>query len=223
MAIGPITKRTAWRCGAAGWLSLLLMSAGCDALGYLGYLFAPPSRPIKVQAEYSGLANRTTAIVIFADQSVQYEYPYARVGLSMALSAELKKHVKGITVVDPQRVIKYQDENVRWDSQDKSRLGRALDADMVLYVVLREYQMREPGSINLFRGRITAQATVYETADGTDDERKWYNDDLRVVYPEDAPTGKPGEDDTRIRYETEKRFAQLLAKKFYDHEVKEEE
>ena len=98
-------------------------------------------------------------------------------------------------------------------------LGRAFGADYVLHVVLEEYTMREPGSINLYRGRIVAQASVYETALPEDEARLWSGGDLRVLYPLHAPTGEPGQDDSKIRYETEKRFATLLASKFYKHEI----
>ncbi|MHC4294947.1 MAG: hypothetical protein ACYSTL_05120 [Planctomycetota bacterium] len=200
-------------------VGLTTLLGGCDALGYMLYQIAPPEKMQKVPAEFDGLAGRSMAIVIYIDQGVQYEYPYARLGLSSVLAAELKNHIENLTVVDPRRVIAYQAENIRWDMRDKTELGRDLGADYVLLVALDEYTMRERGSVNLYRGRIRGHASLYETARPEDQARLWDGDDFAVVYPEHAPTGELGEDDSKIRYATEKRFAQLVAKKFYIHEV----
>lgn len=208
------------------WCALGLIVAvgllGCGELSYLGYLLAPGERTVKVPPEFDGLASQSVAILIYTDVAVQYDYPYARLGLSMALTSELKKRIEGIKVIPPERVVTYQDQNVHWESMDRSRLGRAFDVDYLLYVVLDEYTMREPGSVNLFRGRIRAHANLYETSKPENEACVWTGEEFSVIYPQHAPTGQPGQDDSRIRYETEKRFAELLAKRFYEHEVPKE-
>ena len=203
----------------AGSFSVAL--AGCDALGYMFYLGAPLEKKVKVPAEFNALGGRSVAIVVYVDQAVQYEYPYARLTLSTALGAELKTHVENVTVVDPRRVITYQVENIYWDTLDKTRLGRDLGADFVLHVVLDEYTMREPGSINLYRGRIRGAAALYETAQEEHNARVWEGDDFAVIHPPHAPVGELGHDDEDIRYATEKQFAGAIARKFYKHEVAE--
>jgi TolB-like protein len=195
---------------------------GCSAISYLGYLMAPGGRTEKVPAEFDGLASKTVAVVIYTDVAVQYDYPYARLGLSMGLSSELKKRIEGIKVIPSERVVTYQDQNVHWESMDRSKLGRDFDADYLLYVVLDEYTMREPGSVNLFRGRLRAHASLYDTTKPENEACVWSGEEFSVIYPRHAPTGQPGQDDSRIRYETEKRFAELLVKKFYEHEVPKE-
>lgn len=193
--------------------------AGCSTLGYIGYLLAPEPGTVKVPAEFDALAGRSAVVVIYTDYDVQYDYPYARLGLSMAIASELKKHVENVKIISSRRVVAYQRQNLHWQSMDRPKLGELFGADYVLYVVLDEYTMREPGSINLFRGRIRAHASLYDTANQAGDARVWHGEDFSVVYPRHAPTGQPGQDDARIRYETEKRLAEMLAKKFYKHEV----
>ncbi len=201
------------------WILLLLLAGSLGGCHYIMYVLAPPMPPKKVPAEFKGLTGKRVAIVVYTDQNVQYEYPYARVDLSSVLAVELKKHVKKVTVVPPRRVVQYQDENIHWDSLDKTQLGRELGADSVLFVALDEYTMREPGSVNLYRGRITGQASVYETNRPEEEARVWCGDNFRALYPEYAPTGRLGQDDRKIRYETEKHFAAMVVKKFYKHEV----
>jgi len=192
---------------------------GCDAARYGAYLLAPSGSTVKVPAEFPGLAGRSVAVVVYADMSVQYEYPYARLEVSMVVASELKQHVPDLRVVSPRRVIAYQDQNIHWQSMDRTRLGRLLGADNVLYISLDEYSMREPGSLNLFRGRIRAQAMVYDCSKPERSACIWRDNELSVLYPANAPTGEPGQDDLKIRYQTEKIFAEMLVKKFYDHEV----
>jgi len=213
-----VVRRTT-RSLVVGSLAVVVCLAGCSGLGYLGYLIAPPDRKVKVPAEFDGLAGQTVAIVVYADIGVQYEYPYARLGVSLALRAELTEHIKDINVVDPRRVITYQDENIHWENYSRTKIGRDLGADYVLYVALAEYTMREPGTVSLYRGRISGQGSLYDVTKPDRQARVWHGDDFRVIYPKHAPTGQPGHDDSRIRYETEKQFARMLARKFYEHEV----
>ncbi len=216
-------KLLLWIVGFVCTASFLMTLGGCDSgtLGYMFYLVAPPEKKVKVPAEFDALGGRSVAIVIYVDQGVQYEYPYARLTLSTALAAELKEHVKNVTVVDPRRVITYQVENVYWDTLDKTRLGRDLGADFVLHVVLDEYTMREPGSINLYRGRIRGAAGLYETAQEEHNARVWEGDDFAVIHPLHGPVGELSHDDANIRYATEKQFTEMIARKFYKHKIPE--
>lgn len=202
-----------------GLVMLMGLSAGCDAASYLTYVFAPVAKKKKIPAEFNDFRNKTVAILIYTDQAVQYEYPYARIELATLLRSNLRKNVEGITLVDPQRVIKYQKDHPNWDSQDKTRLGRDFDADYVLYITVEDFSTREPGSTNLLRGRITGRAAVHKTTNPEKTSCVWESGDISVLYPENAPMGELGDDDTEIRYQTEKLFTDILANKFYEHEV----
>jgi len=203
---------------------MLLLSvglSGCRALGYLLYLGAP-NMPKTVQAEFDGLKDQKVAVVMFADYNVLYEYPAARLELSKMIQVELTKNVKGIEVVEPEKVLTYQLSNIDWESMDKSRLGRVFDADYVLYIALVEFSTREPGSLNIFRGRITAEASLYQSSGPERSACVWSDHDMRVMYPPKTPLAQLHQDDRQIRYVTERLFADMLAKKFYKYKVSKE-
>lgn len=204
-------------------LGILLGGCGTSSLGYLAYLFMGSNPTEEVKAEFIGLENKTAAVVIFADQGVQYEYPSARAELSLICTSLLKKHVKGITVVDPLRIVKYQDENIYWDTMDKTELGSRFGADYVIYISLLEFSTREPLSSSLFRGRIIADVGVYQTSLPERQSQVARFSDISVIYPEKDPTGELSKDDSLIRRTTETLFADKLVKKFYDHEVPKED
>jgi len=204
---------------AATALTALLGAISCGPAGYLGYLLAPEPAAKTVPAEFSDLAKRRVAIVIFADERVQYEYPYARLTLGSVMRSEMLAHVKGATVTDPMKVCRYQDEHTNWETLAKSELAKAFNVDYVLYVSLVEYTTREPGSIRLYRGRITAECAVYKAEMPDAQGKVWRCDPITVTYPKGDPAGVPDDNDRAVREATERLLAQALVRKFYEHKV----
>ena len=196
-----------------------LWCPGCQQLGYLLHLIAPEEPTQSVDPEYKELPGHNLAVLIYADTSVQCDYPSVRVELSMVLCKELREKVKNLRVVDYRRTIRYQDENIYWDAMDKTKLGKVFEADHLLLVSLTEFTTREPGSINLYRGRISAEASLYKMDLPERQSRVWRAEDIRVVYPPQDPTGELVENDLQLRYETERQFAEKLAQKFYKHKA----
>lgn len=199
-------------------LSLL---GGCNILGYFGYLIAPEGPTKKVEAEFDGLEGHSVAVVIYSDQKVQFEHPWAASELSHTITEELREQVKHITVLDPKRVLKYQAEHVRWDTIEKTSLGKDLDVDFVLYVTLIEFATRQPGAMHLYQGHIVAEASIWDVSQPERQGRVWYAGDLAATHP-DTPVGQLSQDDREIRYNVERLFAEKLAKKFYKHKVPKE-
>ena len=86
-------------------LCLVLLAAmpllgGCKQFGHLVYLWAGEEHTKEVEPEYADLAHSTVAVVIYADEQVQYEYPEATLSLSTAIASELNKNVDLIQVVE---------------------------------------------------------------------------------------------------------------------------
>jgi hypothetical protein len=203
-------------------LLTILLPLGLSGCQWLAYVFSPQQETKTVKPEFTGLENHTVAVVIFASQSVQYDYPAARLELSMLISTQLGGNIKKCTVVDPMRVNKYLDERFQWDSLPKTKIGKDLGADYVLFVTLVEYTLREPESANLFRGRIAAEAALYQTSLPEDRSRVWSCDDLRVTYPKENLNGVVAEDDSEVRFKSDLLLTQKLVWKFYKHEEKAE-
>ena len=204
-------------------LLVSLFNPGCGCLNYLMYTLAisPPAKT--VLPEYEGLKGQTVAIVIYATPKVLYEYSAVAEELSTNISDELRQKVKGAKVIAPYRVLKYQQENLFWDQEPRTDLGKQFGADYVLFVSLIEYSLREPGSIQLFRGQIVAEASLYKTSLPAVQARVWRAADLRVTFPENAPVGRPLEDNRNIGFVTQKLFAIKLVKSFYKHKVEVQE
>jgi hypothetical protein len=106
---------------------------------------------------------------------------------------------------------------------EKTRLGAALGADYVLLVSLIQFTTREPGSVNLFRGYIVSEASVYQTSLPERHARVWHCPTLRATFPVQGPVGDAGDVSATIRYQVESIFVDRLVRKFHKHEVNEED
>ncbi|MBN1941701.1 MAG: hypothetical protein JW849_00235 [Phycisphaerae bacterium] len=198
-------------------LWFLLAAAGCDAAGYSLWLLTPREKR-NVDAEFPNLKNHTVAVVFYVDEKTQLDYPNVCLTLGAKVAEQLRQHVKNVKVIDPLRVIRYQDENLHWDTQDKKTTATDLKADFLLIVSLVEFSTRVPGQMNAFQGRISAEAKLYDSILDEGDNLLWESKrGLDVVYPKLPQYSERME--PHIRQETEQKFADMLAKKFYDHEI----
>lgn len=198
--------------------ALVAQSLGCSGLGYLGYLFAPPERQETVKADYDKLPGNSVAVVVFAGPAVEFEHPGLRLELSSVVAAELNDKVKDVTVVDARRVARYQDQNIYWDSMDKTKLGEELGSDYVLLVSVIDFRASEPLGSNVFRGRAVAEASLYNTSLPERHCRVRHYSDLRVTYPaEDAAPDTGGM--ANIRYMVQRELAERIVRKFHDHKI----
>lgn len=203
-------------------LCLLVLTvglAGCGQIAGAAYMFGIADQTRTAEAAFSGLNHTTVAVVIYADERVQYEYPGATMALSQVISAELRHNGEDIQTVSPLEIQTFQHENLGWEMMDKAELGEALGADHVLFVSLRDYGTREPGSMNIYRGHINGEATIYDAHQPPGAQELWREEYLEVAHPSQGTSAVLADNDYDIRYRTDKAFAQLLVKNFYDHEV----
>lgn len=202
---------------------VMLAVGGCNIIGYMGYLVAPDGSKKTVEPEFANLPNSKLAIVVYADPSTLYEYPFLRYEVSSAIANQLGKNVENLTIVQPEQVIYYQDQNLQWESEPRSELGKQFQADHLMYVTLSEFTTREPGSAYLYRGHVTAQVHIYKTSLPERDSCVWRSGDIRLVCPENEPIGTLSDDDRVLRMETQRRLADIISKKFYKHTVQEKQ
>ena len=74
------------------WTSLALLVClmpltGCSQLAFWMYLFAPEPTET-VQPEFAELEGRCVAVVVYADEAIQYNYPSAAREVATRVSAD---------------------------------------------------------------------------------------------------------------------------------------
>ena len=115
--------------------------------------------------------------------------------------------------------LQFQAQNLSWANLDRTEIGKHLGADYVLFVSLIEFSMREKGSADLYRGRIAAEVNLYKTSMPEYHASVWHSSDIRVTFPEGKTSIRVDRNDIRVRIETQRRFVDQVAKKFYKHKV----
>lgn len=213
-------RRSPWLLLAACTLAPATIG-GCRGLRFLAYLFAPEAATKKVKPEYDKLPDSSVAVVVFADAKTQAEHRNIQLHLAAMVSQEIRERFQDedVTVISSRRVVKYQRENLFWEEMDRTKLGKDLGAGYVLFISLDEFSTLEPGSLQLYRGRMVASARLYKTSLPARDARVWGPSEFRVTYPAEAATGTVGESDQTIRDRTLRIFTDRLVKKFYEHKA----
>ena len=197
--------------------AMLLCIGGCNLLEWPTYvLFGQHSQ--KVKAEYTGLAGKSTAIIISDSLGLDFEYPSARANLALAISELIKKNVKDASFVNYETINAYQQKHLDWAMMPMDRLSNEFNAERIMYLDLYEFNMTEENSVQLLRGRIRAAVRIYET-DGEEimRNRPVFRSDVSVVWPEHGPMPTSDAAMQKIHIESIREFANKLSKKFYDH------
>jgi hypothetical protein len=200
------------------WFSAVGLT-GCSGVRYLGYLVAPDMSDKTIKAQFADLAQNRVALVVYADSRTRFEQPWAVSELSETIGEELRKNVKGITLVPSRDVLRYQSENVQWDTMDRTDLAKALGVRYVIYVSLLDFMTNQAGGAQMYQGHISAEISIWDATQAEAASRCWYCQELAVIYPENTAVGPIDQDEGELRYRTEKLFSQHLVWNFYDHKA----
>lgn len=198
-------------------ISILFLVGGCNLFTPIAVLFH--SKEKKVKAEYKGLEEKKTVIIVEASPGTEFEFPNARANVALATAYELGSKIKKVTVVDWEKIDAFQRDDLDWLSLPVSEIGKKFDAQRVLYVDLIEYTTMEEFSVNLLRGRMIVDLRVYEM-DGPRPDEPVYQTEVSVIYPENTPIPLSDESTkARVELQTIRNLAIDIVRKFYDHKI----
>jgi len=225
-------RPSAWPSAAAcllliGLLFALAITTGCN---FAGLLVAPlqdvPDRR-NVTAEYTGLQNRTVAVLVNADEVTLFGHPNADANVARAVSGRIASLVPGAQVVNPKDIIKFQQDNPYWNTLLYAELIKKLDVDRVVSVDLVDYTTNEPGNVHVMRGRVSANIGVIERA-GTqtttsDPDNLAYAKLVTIEFPKESTVGVVNADRQTIELGMLDRFSREVAHLFADHVIEVED
>lgn len=195
---------------------VLATCGGCQLIAFPFIAWGKePTREVK--AEYPYLRDKHVAVLVRAEMETLVEYPHVQYELADHIQVALEASVRGVTVVDPRKVVDFQRKNADWDRMDPAALGKDFDADRLVEIQLTQYTTRDPENPYLFRGHVAAVVNVYNV--DYPNSAPAYTTDVRVAYPPNE-TANYGTDERDVRRAMMEAFAQEVAGKFYDREVK---
>jgi hypothetical protein len=176
----------------------------------------------KVSPEFDKLAGKRVAVLVWTPPATLFDYPHARFELATYLGdklyAEMGQRNLGTQVVDPRDVEDYLQKNI--DAQiDPNAVGRQFNADYVVYLELLEFQIRDAEAPQFLRGRIQASVSVHDVRAERESQRRYELTPVQCVHPEDTPVLMTATNSPLIREATYRKFAEQVARKFYEHTV----
>ena len=206
-------------CGAPGrtvlGVALLaVLAGGCNYLLPLAFLGNPKE---KVPPEFDKLAGKRALILVWAHPATLFDYPHVQFELANYVGDKLQAELKNTTVVDPVRVADYRERTLE-GSPDPQVVGREFDADMVVYIELLQFQIRDPDAPDYLRARIEASIAVYDLHAERDQSGVYQLKPVDVVYPEHSGVLFNSSNSTTVRQAAYLLFAEKVARKFYEYE-----
>ncbi len=200
-------------------LALIPMTAACN---WLTPLIFVGEHKKEISAEFSKLAGTRVAILVWTPPETIFEYQFARFELASYVSDKLAAEMAGektsVDLVDPCDVEDFIEKDP--DAQlDPRRVGEHFDADYVVYLELVLFQIRDPEQPQFLRGRISASVAVHDVRADPDMPQSFELAPVETVYPEHAPILMNPTNSLMIREQTYRKFAEEVARKFYDYTV----
>ncbi|MFQ5414051.1 MAG: hypothetical protein ACE5E6_06290 [Phycisphaerae bacterium] len=194
-------------------------AAGCNLLTPVIFVGEPKR---KVTAEFNKLAGARTAVLVWTEPATLFDYPHARFELSTYIGDKLAQGLAdrgmAIDVVDPRDVEDFIQKDIDAQS-DPQRVGRRFRADYVVYLEMVRFQIRDPEQPQLLRGRLAASVAVYDMRSAPGSPTRYALTPVEAIHPETGPVLLTATNSLLIREACYRKFAELVARKFYEYTV----
>lgn len=202
----------------AGILSLIVV-ASCNLLTPLVFIGEHKKR---VSPEFDRLARSRVAVLVWTDPATLFDYPHARFELAAyvgeKLAGEMAKRSQSIELVDPREVEDYLQREI--DAQvNPMDVGHHFDVDYVIYLEIFQFQIRDPQTPELLRGRVDASVTVHDIRAVPARSARYELTPVRCTYPEHGQIILNATNAPLVRRSTYQKFAEQVSRKFYEYTV----
>jgi len=136
----------------------LIAISGCDPRT-LAYFLQPfePTIPAPCETSFQG---KKVVILCHATSGAMGEFSSLERDVSRELTAILRKKVKKITVVDPDKVATWVEAHPKWT--DPADVARDFDADIVIFLEIEQFRLQAPGDLNMLHGESKVHIQAFE-------------------------------------------------------------
>lgn len=212
-------KRRRARAARAVLLGLVSLVGACNLLTPIVFVGEHKKR---IHPEFDKLPGKQVAVLVWTDASTLFDYQFARIELATyvadKLQTEMSQRKLGTVLVDPRDVDDFLQSHPE-AQVDPYAVGRKFDADYVIFIEVLRMQIRNPEQPQFLRGRIEAAVSVHDIRTDPDLPQRYELTPVHCVYPEDQPVLQTATNSALIREATYRKFAELVARKFYEYLV----
>ena len=148
-------------------LGMLLCCGGCTRA--IGALATPTSYEIKIPAEYDLGKNKPKKMLVLVEQPVwTASEANIRLYLTQAIESHLadKIDIKSDAFVSYQKLADMRNNMADFAMLSPVEVGKALGANMVLYVVIDDFGLYGLSDAGYYRGQLDVRSGLYDVASG---------------------------------------------------------
>jgi len=171
-----------------------------------------------VPAEYAQLADKTALVMVWAEPETLFDYPHIRLELASFIGDKIRAEVDECHMIDARDVEGYIERTAE-ASYSPRLVGQHFEVDMVVYIELLEFQIRDPDAPDFLQGRIQASIGVHDLSADPDDLGYQELAPVATIYPDQPALFTPTAP-VVIRNQTYAKFSETVARKFYEHKEK---
>ncbi len=171
----------------------LIAISGCDprTLAYFLQPFDPTIAP-----KGPSLTEKKVVILCNVTSGALAEFPSLERDMPRELASVLRKKVKKIDVVKPDKVATWTEAHPHWT--DPADAARDFSADVAIFLEVEQFQIQSPGDLNMVHGQSTVHVQVYEMeypknskdkpiTDQPKEARKVYDETVETTFPNRGP------------------------------------
>jgi len=155
------------------FLTAVFFHSGCKLGAVVGLMGSPTNYEKKVPAEYDLTQRKKQKILVLVDQPA---YLNAQVNLRYYLTKAMSKNLTDRVRISPEYLVSYSELSEFRSNQPNfslllpTEVGKALGADMVLLVVIEDYQLQKLPEEGYYKGFLGVQSILFDVATG---EKLW--------------------------------------------------
>lgn len=197
----------------------LLAAFGCQIGQLIGGMASSHQRTgsTEFKAKYSGLTDKTFAVIVASDRSIQSDFPGIVPVITREVSKLLAEHAGAKGMLPANEVLQYQSQHPGWVARPFDQLAKDLAVDRVVYIDLQEFALTDPGNIYVYNGAAAGVVHVIEAESPVASEFA-FGEPVRVKYPDMSGMGPNQIPRQDVLNMLAKRFIDRAAWLLYDHE-----
>jgi hypothetical protein len=200
---------------ALGLLAAAMLS-GCQLIAFAA-ASAERTGSREVPAEYTGLSNKSFAMVVLADRVIQGEHAGLTDRVLTRSSQMIAQATDASAYIDPGTMRSWLYANPRWRVMTPSEVAEELGVQRLIYVEVIEYRLHEPGNQYLWEGSATATVSVVEADSGFPDDYA-FETSVSVAFPDSTGMSPADISEAVVTSELSRRLTDRIAWLFFDHE-----
>ena len=155
------------------FLTAIFFAAGCGYEGLGSILGTKSYHEEMMTAEFDLTKQIDKKILVLVDQPAWLD---SQANLRYYLTRTIRRYIMERTKLQPENLISYdkladfRSSRPDFSSMSPAEVGKAMDANMVLLVLIENYQLKEMAETGYFTGNLDTRAILYDTQTG---EKLW--------------------------------------------------